>query len=363
MPSREGADDDAADEGDDLFLCCGPHTAVITSAIIALLIGVFAATRPTPDPLDTRVTSFRDDEMLRSVVWAGRGGSTTPGPNGRDTDWAVFFYRPYCGACKRVWPAFRALGATTNSTGRLRFGEVDCARDRGVCAREGVEAQPLVRLYRAGPVRGPATPTFKREVIAEWQGMLIGYELVDWFASLKGVHDGALIGPHVSFPKADELGEAMRRFKARGRTQHDTSLSRRPADPAGYLVDAELALAHGLTDHAFPRADAPLGGERSAGCATRAAPTAAGPRSWPSGSSRRRGSRPRRWASGSAAGASGRLRPSRPSWPRCSSAASLSTSPSATLSRSSSCPARRSRSTASCRPSRTGGRPPTAGPC
>ena len=51
-------------------------------------------------------------------------------------------------------------------------------------------------------------------------------------------------------------------LQARGKTQHDSSLSRRPRDPAGYLVDAELALAHGLTDHAFPYAGLELDGDR-----------------------------------------------------------------------------------------------------
>ena len=53
----------------------------------------------------------------------------------------------------------------------------------------------------------------------------------------------------------------MRRFKARGKTQVETSMSKPPSDPTGYLVDAELALTQGLTDHVFPT-EAPLAGER-----------------------------------------------------------------------------------------------------
>ena len=77
-----------------------------------------------------------------------------------------------------MWPAFRALGALTNSSGRLRFGEVDCFRDRGVCEMLKVPKQPLVRIYRATSGAVAGGKGFKREVAAEWQGMLISYELV-----------------------------------------------------------------------------------------------------------------------------------------------------------------------------------------
>ena len=40
----------------------------------------------------------------------------------QDTDWAVFFYKPYCPACRRVWPVFRALGNSLNSTVSSAFG-------------------------------------------------------------------------------------------------------------------------------------------------------------------------------------------------------------------------------------------------
>ena len=168
-----------------------------------------------------------------------------------------------------MWPAFRALGATTNTSGRLRFGEVDCMRDRGVCSMMKAEKQPVVRIYRAvdsGGGSGSQMPVsakrgFKREPIAEWSGLLIAYEFVDWFKGLQTGPD-PILGKSISWAPADELGAAMRRFKARGKTQHDSSLTRRPSDPAGYLIDAELAFAHGLTDHAFPYADTDLEGAR-----------------------------------------------------------------------------------------------------
>jgi len=254
-------------EEDDDDLECGPTCWAITIGIFAIFVGwiVYKANQPV-DPLDSQVVQFERDGVLRTVVWAGRaGGTPVSGPNGRDTDWAIFFYKPYCGACKRVWPAFRALGATTNSSGRLRFGEVNCVRDQAVCAMMGAEKQPLMRLYKATTVQGTAKggkePTgFKREVAAEWQGLLIAYEVVNWFTGLQQGED-RLIHESVQWPTEEDLGAAMRRFKARGKTQVETSMTKPPADPAGYLVDAELALVQGLNDHIFPT-EAPLRGAR-----------------------------------------------------------------------------------------------------
>jgi hypothetical protein len=246
-------------------------TAAVAITLVAVVVAFAISLLSGPaDPLDTRVVQFQGDGALRTVRYPGLGSGVVSGPNGRDTDWAIFFYKPYCGACQRVWPAFRALGATTNSSGRLRFGEVNCVTDRGVCTMLGADKHPLVRIYRAtsstssGPKpKAPASRSsgFTREPIAEWSGLLIAYELVDWFKSLQQSNE-KIIHPSVVWPSPDDLGDAMRRFRARGKTQHDSSLSRRPDDPAGYLVDAELALTQGLVDHLFPHADAMLEGGR-----------------------------------------------------------------------------------------------------
>ena len=217
-----------------------------------------------------RRLSRRRAAACRHLSGHGRAGSAMHfrGANSKETDWAIFFYKPYCGACKRVWPAFRGLAATTNTSNRLRFGEVDCVRDRSVCSMLKADKQPLVRIYRHAEKQytGPAKEGrlgFKREVIREWSGLLIGYEVVDWFKSLQygpvPIYDSSA---DIKWPSAEALGDAMRRFKSRGTTQYDSSLSKRPKDPSGYLIDAELALTHGLTDHVFPYLDTPLEGDR-----------------------------------------------------------------------------------------------------
>lgn len=50
------------------------------------------------------------------------------GPNDANVSWAVFFHKPYCGACRRVRPMFHALAAHTNASHTLRFGSVDCVK-------------------------------------------------------------------------------------------------------------------------------------------------------------------------------------------------------------------------------------------
>lgn len=45
--------------------------------------------------------------------------------NGASTVWAVYFYKPYCGACRRLRPVVEGLGSTVTADD-LRFAAVDC---------------------------------------------------------------------------------------------------------------------------------------------------------------------------------------------------------------------------------------------
>ena len=83
-----------SDEEDDLSLpwSCWAIIAGVMAMVVGL--GMWSANQPV-DPLDSRVTAFEGDGVLRTVVWAGRAGDGrgVRGPNGRDTDWAIFFYK------------------------------------------------------------------------------------------------------------------------------------------------------------------------------------------------------------------------------------------------------------------------------
>ena len=92
--------EDEEDLGDICSTGCITVCALLVSVIIGLLL--YRNSGP-PDPLDTRVVKFKGDGVLRTVVWPGQSGGAQQGvygPNGRETDWAVFFYKPYCGACQ-----------------------------------------------------------------------------------------------------------------------------------------------------------------------------------------------------------------------------------------------------------------------
>lgn len=91
----------AADEDEDDLGWCG--TAVCGGFVLGaiLLIG-YLLNRNAEPYRKLKVESFANDEVLRTVVWpqATTIGSARGGPNGPDVDWAVFFYKPYCGACR-----------------------------------------------------------------------------------------------------------------------------------------------------------------------------------------------------------------------------------------------------------------------
>ena len=123
----------------------------------------------------------------------------------------------------------------------------------------GAEKHPLIRIYKARPMGGGGNggaPSFKRESAAEWQGLLIAYEVMQWFVDQQSA---GIISPEVKFPSDEVLAAAMRAVTATGRVSHDTAMEKRPADPGGFLIDAELALQYGLIDHVIGGSDVSSG--------------------------------------------------------------------------------------------------------
>ena len=98
-PAQAAADEDE-DEDEGLGWC---GTAVCGGfALGAILLIGYLLTRNAEPYRKLKVESFANDEVLRTVVWpqATTIGSARGGPNGPDVDWAIFFYKPYCGACR-----------------------------------------------------------------------------------------------------------------------------------------------------------------------------------------------------------------------------------------------------------------------
>ena len=115
-------------------------------------------------------------------------------------------------------------------------------------AAGGAEAAKARLAEKTKPGGSRVQNRWRRESAAEWQGMLIAYEISSWFERLQA--DG-LLSSLIEWPSRDAAAAALREYKAKGDSQHDLSTTARPKDPAGYLHDARLALEQGLTDHVF----------------------------------------------------------------------------------------------------------------
>ena len=83
-----------------------------------------------------------------------------------------------------------------------------------------VEREPLIRLYRAEGRAGEqgAKVGFKREVAAEWRGLLIGYEVLNWFKS----QQAAVLASHNGVSR----GHRHCRFRSRGHSHSIFSTAR-----------------------------------------------------------------------------------------------------------------------------------------
>lgn len=255
------------------------------------------------------------EQTLFKTVISPKSGFSLGGPNGRQTDWVVFFYKPYCGACRRVRPFFHALARTTNHTQYLRFGEIDCVKYRPLCNHAGAKAQPMIKIYSANaPDQHPYQPLpeplaedaqqqtpvakkkkatsaeaefdfsattdaqaaegevaaltpkkqgrydFHRRPVATWQGVLIAYEIMQWFAQNQA---RGVIRPHVKWANDEALAKEMQLFKMSGDAQHDQAVTKRSKDPQAYLQAVDVAWRMGLHDAVFQRHET-LEGERLA---------------------------------------------------------------------------------------------------
>lgn len=198
---------------------------------VLLLVGALAASLLLVVSHEDPPVVTLEQSLFRTVI-----GGVDP-----EKDWVVFFYKPYCGACRRVRPVFHALAKTTNTT-RLKFGEIDCVKWRPLCHHAGAKAQPVIKLYRSAGK--------SRREVASWQGMLIAYEVLDWFYSLK---QQDLI--HADFAEPDVIADEMRRFKVSGPPVETLT-----SDPKASVDAALVAFRMGLHDAVFQRG--PLSGDR-----------------------------------------------------------------------------------------------------
>ena len=178
------------------------------------------------------------------------------GPNGDDLVWAVFFYKPYCGACRRVRPVVEALAATTQDWLHLRFAAVDCVQQSYFCTALDADETPVIHLFKRNPAEG------RRVVVASWRGMLVSYAIINWFREQQTAvaafdqassfadseHISApILSPLIEWPTEDELAQEMIAYKQRRQHSYNERLGTqservgtRPNDPAAYLTDIKV---------------------------------------------------------------------------------------------------------------------------
>ena len=70
-----------------------------------------------------------------------------PGTDAKNI-WFVAFYAPWCGHCQQMKPAFEELAQRLR--GFVRVGAVNCEKEQGLCAMEGVDSYPTLKMKKAG---------------------------------------------------------------------------------------------------------------------------------------------------------------------------------------------------------------------
>ena len=175
--------------------------------------------------------------------------------------WAVFYYKPYCGSCRRIKPAFEALARTTNSTSNLRFADVDCVKEKNLCNHQNVMKQPTIVLYKSVYDTTQDPVYVHREPVATWRGMLIAYELFGWFQRQQ--YNGH-ISQEVEWPEYDDIAQAMLNYKLRARDQIESMITdaNNLEQRAGYLPAVHAAVKMSLTDAVFTAKHTELKGTR-----------------------------------------------------------------------------------------------------
>ena len=233
-----------------------------------------------------------DDSFYKTVLYADKSWDLGA-HNHENVSWAVFFHKPYCGACRRIRPMFHALAENLNFTEHLRFASLDCVRYRVFCQREGIEREPLIRIYSTVSVTGgkskselaemkaqgkqrPSSNKKKwiRRKVVDWKGMLVAYEVFAWFRDVQAA--GAL-SPLIEWPDMDTLSASMHKFKTESRlhtgqlealTSSDAGGANDPlaklqqSNPLGYLVDIKSAMHLGFLDDVFGGHAKVLNGQR-----------------------------------------------------------------------------------------------------
>lgn len=76
--------------------------------------GAGATVLPSSPTRDAPARCRHPLTLLSHICGFGPRSWMSRGPNNEDVTWAVFFFKPYCGACRRIKPTFEALVSERN---------------------------------------------------------------------------------------------------------------------------------------------------------------------------------------------------------------------------------------------------------
>ncbi|GFO05573.1 Dnaj homolog subfamily c member 10-like [Plakobranchus ocellatus] len=68
----------------------------------------------------------------------------------RDDVWLVDFFAPWCGPCNALAPEWRRLAKMFKDKANVHVAHVDCEAHSSLCAQQGVNSYPTIRMYPAG---------------------------------------------------------------------------------------------------------------------------------------------------------------------------------------------------------------------
>ena len=230
---------------------------VLLVGVLAMGLTSFVGKRAPLYNAPLEVVSLEHQSFFTTVVSVSRATAY----NGPETVWAVFFYKEYCGACRRVRPFFHALAETTNATTKLRFAEIECVKYRHICKHAGAKSQPMIKLFGLTDTKQKLKEKvkmdgygsyFERKEVATWQGVLIAYEVFGWFLTAQA---NTFISNEVVWPSDDALALATQAFKKKNDQTYEKAITSTPKNPGQYLESVNGAWRMSLHDAVFMRHD------------------------------------------------------------------------------------------------------------
>lgn len=69
---------------------------------------------------------------------------------GEEEIWAVDYFAPWCGPCRRLEPEWNRLGKLVADEPNVRVGQVDCEAHASLCSKHSIHSYPNLRVYPRG---------------------------------------------------------------------------------------------------------------------------------------------------------------------------------------------------------------------